>query len=199
LRRQRSKPCRPNCRGGNLTNGMRFGTQDFDGFIVGATPWGHASPYMANVSRIAQHLQTHPDAWISPDLMAGADKAILAAYDASDGAVDGIIADERNITNFDVHILQDAGFSAAQITTFDIIRSIRRRWRVKARAIRSRMSPRGLTFCWERSLHPGPKRMPRRRRSSPSRVHRSFTSWPIPPQRGLSAASGSAPSRRGQL
>jgi feruloyl esterase len=114
------------CSGGGsmgLTNGMHFGTQDFEGFIVGATPWGPGGPYMANVFHIAQYLQTHPEGWISPDQMARADKAILAAYDASDGAVDGIIADERNIKNFDVRVLQDAGFSPAQITTFNIIRN----------------------------------------------------------------------------
>ena len=114
------------CSGGGsmgLTNGMHFGTQDFDGFIVGATPWGPGGPYMANVFRIAQYLQTHPEGWISPDLMARADKAILAAYDSTDGAVDGIIADERNIKNFNVHILEDAGLNTAQIATFNIIRN----------------------------------------------------------------------------
>jgi len=117
------------CSGGGsmaLTNGMRFGTEDFDGFIVGATPWGPGGTYMANVFRIAQYLQTHPDGWISPELMTRADQAILAAYDATDGAADGIIADARNIKDFDVRILHDVGFSTAQIATFNIIRSPQR-------------------------------------------------------------------------
>jgi Tannase and feruloyl esterase len=112
------------CSGGgqmSLGNALRFGAQDFDGFVVGATPWG-PSAYMPNVYRIAQYLQTHPEGWISPELMAKADAAILSAYDGTDGAVDGIIADQRNIKSFDVGILHKVGFTPAQIATFDLIR-----------------------------------------------------------------------------
>jgi feruloyl esterase len=76
-----------------------------------------------NIFRIAQYLQTHPDGWISPELATKADQAILAAYDATDGAMDGIIADQRNIKAFDVGILRNVGFTPAQIATFDLIRS----------------------------------------------------------------------------
>ena len=88
------KPARPirryisGCSGGGqmgLRNALQNGTQDFEGFIVGATPWP-TTAYMPKVYGIAQHLQNHPDGWISPELMAKADAAILAAYDATDGA-----------------------------------------------------------------------------------------------------------------
>jgi hypothetical protein len=112
------------CSGGGsmgFQNAIRFGKQDFDGFLVGATPWG-PSGSMPNFFRIAQHLQTHPEGWIPPELIAKADAAIVAAYDATDGAVDGIIADQRNIKTFDVGILRKIGFNQAQIDTFDMIR-----------------------------------------------------------------------------
>jgi feruloyl esterase len=48
--------------------------------------------------------------------------AILATYDGSDGALDGIIADQRNIASFDTGILSKIGFSPAQIDTFELIR-----------------------------------------------------------------------------
>jgi hypothetical protein len=105
-----------------LVNALRFGNQDFDGFVVGATPWPGHNAFRAEVFRLAQYLQTHPDAWISPELLRKADDAILAAYDASDGAVDGIIADQRNIEQFDLDILRKVGFSHAQIQMFDLIR-----------------------------------------------------------------------------
>ena len=54
--------------------------------------------------------------------MARADKAILEAYDNSDGATDGVIADQRNIKDFDVQILRNVGFTPAQLATFDLIR-----------------------------------------------------------------------------
>jgi feruloyl esterase len=110
--------------GGNMgrTNAQRFGKEDFDGFLVGAVAWP-ASLTMVNFFRIERHLQTHPDGWISPELTKKASAAILARYDASDGAVDGIIADQRNIADFDVDILRQVGFSPAQIETFNVIRN----------------------------------------------------------------------------
>ncbi len=112
------------CSGGGqmgLGNARRLGGQDFDGFLVGATPWP-TTAYMPHVFRIARHLQTNPQGWISPDLMKKARAAILATYDNSDGVVDGIIADQRNIASFDTGILSKAGFSPAQIETFELIR-----------------------------------------------------------------------------
>jgi feruloyl esterase len=109
--------------GGNMgvMNARRFGGQDFDGIIAGAVPWP-ASLYLSNIYRIASHLQQHPAGWISPELLARASAAILAAYDDTDGAADGLIFDQRNIPGFDVSILRKAGFTAAQVETFDLIR-----------------------------------------------------------------------------
>jgi feruloyl esterase len=112
------------CSGGGqmgLGNARRLGGEDFDAFLVGATPWP-TTAYMPHIFRIARHLQTSPQGWISPDLMKKARVAILATYDGSDGVVDGIIADQRNITSFDTGILSNVGFSPAQIETFELIR-----------------------------------------------------------------------------
>ncbi len=112
------------CSGGGhmgLANALRFGREDFDGFIVGATPLP-GSLYLANMYRIAHHLQNHPEGWISPDVARKADAAILARYDEADGARDGVITDGRDIGDFDIGILRQIGFTPAQIATFDVIR-----------------------------------------------------------------------------
>ena len=111
------------CSGGGqmgLTNAMRFGKQDFDGFIVGATPLP-GSTFHPNIYRVMHYIQNHPEGWISPELARKADAAIMARYDESDGARDGVIADTRNIRNFDVSILRDVGFTPAQIALFNAI------------------------------------------------------------------------------
>lgn len=113
------------CSGGGqmgLGNARRFGGQNFDGFLVGATPW-QASLYHPNIFRLASHMQNHPESWISPALMQKAAAAILAAYDDVDGARDGLIHDPRAIRNFDVGILKKVGFSVAQIELFNLIRT----------------------------------------------------------------------------
>jgi feruloyl esterase len=112
------------CSGGGqmgLTNAMRFGREDFDGFIVGATPLP-GSTFLPNLFRVEHYIQTHPEGWISPELALKADAAIMARYDAADGAKDGVIADARNIKDFDVSILRDVGFTPAQIAEFNAIR-----------------------------------------------------------------------------
>jgi tannase/feruloyl esterase len=114
------------CSGGGsmgLTNALRYGREDFDGFVVGATPWP-GDPYMPNVFHLAQYLQKHPEGWLPPELMARADAAILAAYDGSDGATDGIIADARDIDHFDLDLLRQTGFTPAQIETFEVIHGV---------------------------------------------------------------------------
>ena len=111
------------CSGGGqmgMTNARRYGGANFDGFLVGATPWP-TSAYMSHVYRIAQHLQIHPDGWISPEQSGKAAAAILVAYDTTDGANDGIIHDQRNIPAFDENILRQVGFTSAQIETFQLI------------------------------------------------------------------------------
>jgi feruloyl esterase len=114
------------CSGGGqmgLTNALRFGAENFDGFVIGATPLIGKTVYGINAFRLAQHLQNHPEAWISPDQLKQVDAAILAAYDESDGAKDGIIADQRNIAKFDENILRQAGLTPAQIAMFNMIRT----------------------------------------------------------------------------
>jgi feruloyl esterase len=116
------------CSGGGqmgLGNALRFGGENFDGFIIGATVWP-GDPYQPNVFTIAQHVQKHPESWLSPELLQRADAAILAAYDGTDGAVDGIIHDARDITSFDLGILRKAGFTPAQIGTFNLITQSRK-------------------------------------------------------------------------
>ena len=115
------------CSGGgqmSLANALRFGRRDFDGFIVGATPLPGSS-YLPNLFRIMRHIQTHPEGWIPPELARKAEDSILAAYDESDGARDGIIADARDIRSFDRGILRDAGFTPEQMETFDVIQASR--------------------------------------------------------------------------
>jgi feruloyl esterase len=112
------------CSGGGqmgLTNAMRFGREDFDGFIVGATPLP-GSTFLPNLFRVENYIQTHPEGWISPELAQKADAAIMARYDAVDGARDGVIADARDIKDFDLGILKGIGFTPAQIAEFDAIR-----------------------------------------------------------------------------
>ena len=112
------------CSGGGqmgMTNAMKFGREDFDGFIVGATPLP-GSTFLPNLFRVEQYIQTHPDGWISPELAQKADAAIMARYDEVDGARDGVIADARDIKDFDVGILRDIGFTPAQIAEFNAIR-----------------------------------------------------------------------------
>jgi len=113
------------CSGGGqmgLGNARRFGGEDFDGFLVGATPF-QGSLYLPNVMRIAAHLQNKPSGWIPPELIARAGEAILEAYDGVDGASDGLIRDQRNIGTFDEDILRKAGFSEDQVETFNLIRN----------------------------------------------------------------------------
>lgn len=112
------------CSGGGqmgLGNARRFGGQDFDGFLVGATPF-QASLFHPNVFRIAAHMQNNPDSWISPEKLRKASAGILAAYDMIDGARDGMIHNPADIADFDYAILRKAGLSKAQIELFDLIR-----------------------------------------------------------------------------
>jgi Tannase and feruloyl esterase len=97
------------CSGGGqmgLGNARRFGGQDFDGFLVGATPF-QASLFHPNVFRIAAHMQNKPESWISPEKMKKAGAGILAAYDMIDGAKDGMIHNPADIAQFDYAILRN--------------------------------------------------------------------------------------------
>lgn len=111
------------CSGGGqmgMSNAIRFGGENFDGFISAATVWPGAA-FKPHVYSIMAHMQNNPEGWISPDLLRKAYTAIIERYDETDGARDGIIHDDRNITDFDLNLLRDAGFTAAQIETFKMI------------------------------------------------------------------------------
>ncbi len=111
------------CSGGGhmaMNNARFYAAQDFDGIIAGACPM-FTEAYLANIGRITQYIQKHPEGWISPELLQRAETAIIAAYDMTDGARDGIIHDDRNIKNFDLGILRKTGFTPAQIATFEVM------------------------------------------------------------------------------
>jgi hypothetical protein len=71
--------------------------EDFDGVVSGAPGSGVSYPQQA---RIGQYGRLHPDAWISPAQLAQVDAAVTATYDATDGAVDGIVWDP-SVIKFD--------------------------------------------------------------------------------------------------
>ncbi|MDB5725511.1 MAG: putative feruloyl esterase precursor [Novosphingobium sp.] len=111
------------CSGGGqmgMSNAIRFGGENFDGFITAATVWPGAA-FKPHVYQIMAHMQNHPEGWLSPELLKKAYDAIIARYDDTDGARDGIIHDARNIQNFDLNILRGVGFTPAQIETFQMI------------------------------------------------------------------------------
>ena len=111
------------CSGGGhmaMNNARFYAAQDFDGIIAGACPM-FTEAYLANIGRITQYIQKHPEGWISPELLGRAETAIIAAYDMTDGARDGIIHDDRNIKSFDLGILRNTGFTPAQIATFEVM------------------------------------------------------------------------------
>lgn len=112
------------CSGGGqmgMSNAIRFGGENFDGFITAATVWPGAA-FKPHVYQIMAHMQNHPEGWLSPELLKKAYDAIIARYDDTDGARDGIIHDARNIRNFDLNILRGVGFTPAQIAEFNAIR-----------------------------------------------------------------------------
>jgi len=112
------------CSGGGVAgwNNMRsHGADDFDGIVIGdSAPVGPTNT--VQWARILQYLLNHPDGWISPALLAAAQKAIIQKYDGVDGAIDGIIQDERLI-HFDEDVLRTIGFSEAQMKMFRFARA----------------------------------------------------------------------------
>ncbi|MET0894714.1 MAG: tannase/feruloyl esterase family alpha/beta hydrolase [Acidimicrobiia bacterium] len=97
-------------------NIRREGTRDFDGALAGDFPTPTAL-ISIQWARVMQHMDRNPASWIPPDLLRAGEAAILAAYDGVDGAVDGMIQDDRLI-DFDTDVLARAGFSDAQIEAF---------------------------------------------------------------------------------
>jgi len=113
------------CSGGGqmgMSNAIRFGGENFDGFVSAATVWPGAA-FKPNAYRIVAHMQNNPEGWLPPELLRKAHAAIIARYDETDGAKDGIIHDARNITTFDLKILREVGFTPAQIETFQMVTS----------------------------------------------------------------------------
>ncbi len=110
------------CSGGGRSGrvSMRtYGAKDFDGVLAGAAPSNTANQIA--MSRVAQYIMRNPDSWISPELMKKAEDKIIATYDAADGAVDGVIQDER-LFEFDSSILKQIGFNQKQLELFDFVR-----------------------------------------------------------------------------
>lgn len=112
------------CSAGGISgwaNVRREGTRDFDAVLAGDFPTPSAI-ISVQWARVAQHQCRHPESWIPPELLRAGEAAIVAAYDGVDGAVDGLIWDDRLI-DFDLDVLRDAGFSEAQIGTFVVATS----------------------------------------------------------------------------
>jgi hypothetical protein len=57
------------------------------------------------------HMQNNPGGWLPPHLLMEAHEAIIARYDETDGAHDGIVHDARTIGAFDTKILHEVGFT----------------------------------------------------------------------------------------
>lgn len=113
------------CSGGGSTGyvAIRMYPNDFDGAVVSAggafTP-GATGHYAFSKARIAQYLQRHPDAWISPELLAAGQNAIISTYDGADGVVDGMIQDDR-LFRLDLDLLRNVGYTEAQIDAVKFI------------------------------------------------------------------------------
>lgn len=87
------------CSGGGMGTAMEAEAYpgDYDGFIAGGIPNAGKYAVMANWAAIAYHVNHTKGSWISPDEYVRIYQALLAKYDASDGAVDGLIWDPRVI------------------------------------------------------------------------------------------------------
>jgi len=112
------------CSGGGIAgwNNMRaHGASDFDGIVIGDAA-AHGPANTIQWARVAQYLLQHPEGWIAPDLLEKAQAAIIARYDGADGALDGIVQDERLI-DFDDSVLREVGFSDVQIKAFNFARA----------------------------------------------------------------------------
>lgn len=114
------------CSGGGqmgMTNALRFGRADFDGFLVGAAPIPSsvAALLLPYNLAILQRLQSNPASWIEPEKLERLQAALVKRYDGLDGVVDGIIADPRDLPEFDFSMLRDLGFTPAQIELFRYI------------------------------------------------------------------------------
>jgi Tannase and feruloyl esterase len=62
---------------------------DYDGALAGAP--GINPDNILFFGQLSQYLLRHPDGWVSPSTLAVMENAVLKAWDASDGAIDGLI------------------------------------------------------------------------------------------------------------
>lgn len=109
---------------GTLTEAEMY-PSDFDAHIAGAmnTDWPYGTTL--NWAVIAQRVNKVAGSWISPAEYEQVRSAMLAKYDSSDGAVDGLIWDPR-VIKLDaadrqaLNFLSDAQFGTLQLITSDI-------------------------------------------------------------------------------
>ena len=105
------------CSGGGVSTLMEAERYpgDADGFIAAGAPTSaHVQTFWAYV---AQHVARDPARWISPADMTRVGQAILAKYDAADGARDGLIWDPTQIrlSHSLFPFLSDAQYSTLEI------------------------------------------------------------------------------------
>ena len=89
--------------------------EDFDGVLLGA-PGGRSSATMIKFIVAAQESMREPGSWVSPAKLVMTEAKVTAACDATDGAVDGIVADHR-LCKFDVATLACTGPNGAECLT----------------------------------------------------------------------------------
>ena len=113
------------CSGGGrmATQSIENHPEDFDGLVLGA-PGGRSSGSMIKFIASYQEMTREPGAWTSPAKLAMTEKKVTAACDATDGAVDGVVADHR-LCKFDVASLQCKGADGPDCLTGPEIRSIK--------------------------------------------------------------------------
>ncbi|MFH2047634.1 MAG: tannase/feruloyl esterase family alpha/beta hydrolase [Pseudomonadota bacterium] len=90
--------------------------EDFDGYIVG---WPGLNPYnQVFFGKIASFIMNNPGAWISLPEFQQLEADVIAQFDGSDGALDGLIWDYTKI-NYDLESL--GIFSPLQLEALEII------------------------------------------------------------------------------
>jgi hypothetical protein len=90
---------------------------DYDGVIAGAP--GINTNNILFFGRVAKFLLDNPDAWIPPATINQLSDAILAKFDGSDGALDGLVSDPTKI-KVDLESLGIA-FTPAQLQTLKLM------------------------------------------------------------------------------
>jgi hypothetical protein len=107
---------------GTISEAERY-PDDFDAHIAGSTAMDWPYGNDLNWAVYAQHLNKAPGSWISPDQYRQIYTALLAKYDSSDGAIDGLIWDPR-VIKLDAADRKTLGFlTDAQFQTLKLIAS----------------------------------------------------------------------------